>query len=100
MGREMLLWSKRWFEAGGFDVLYGDTDSLFVRSGGADADAARTQARQLAAALNAELGAHVAATWRVQSRLELDFEKLYLKVFLPRARHSARGASKRYAGLI
>ncbi|HEX9811736.1 MAG TPA: DNA polymerase domain-containing protein, partial [Burkholderiales bacterium] len=27
-GREMLLWSKRWFEAAGYRVLYGDTDSL------------------------------------------------------------------------
>ena len=33
------------------------------------------------------------------SKLELKFEKLYLKLFLPRARHSTRGASKRYAGL-
>ena len=32
-GREMLLWSKAWFEAAGFQVLYGDTDSLFVESG-------------------------------------------------------------------
>ncbi len=32
-GREMLLWSKRWFEDAGFRVLYGDTDSLFVGSG-------------------------------------------------------------------
>ena len=32
-GREILLWSKRWFETAGFSVLYGDTDSLFVRSG-------------------------------------------------------------------
>ena len=38
---EMLLWSKRWFEAAGFDVLYGDTDSLFVRSRGVDPDRAR-----------------------------------------------------------
>jgi len=36
----------------------------------------------------------------VASRLELKFEKLYLKLFLPRARHSTRGASKRYAGLL
>ena len=34
----------------------------------------------------------------MQSRLELKFEKLYLKLFLPQARHSTRGASKRYAG--
>ena len=33
MGRDLLLWSKRWFEAAGFTVLYGDTDSLFVQSG-------------------------------------------------------------------
>jgi len=32
--------------------------------------------------------------------LELEFEKLYLKLFLPTARHSTRGASKRYAGLL
>src|SRR5690606_6006265 len=32
MGREILLWSKRWFESKSFTVLYGDTDSLFVRS--------------------------------------------------------------------
>jgi DNA polymerase-2 len=100
LGREMLLWSKRWFEAAGYDVLYGDTDSLFVRSGRDDADEARAEARGLAAKLNAELASHIAAQWRVESRLELEFEKLYLKLFLPHARHSARGASKRYAGLV
>jgi DNA polymerase-2 len=99
LGREMLLWSKRWFEAAGFTVLYGDTDSLFVQTPTADPVAAREQARELAAALNADLGRYIAARWRVPSRLELKFEKLYLRLFLPHARHSARGASKRYAGL-
>lgn len=100
MGKEMLLWSKRWFETAGFEVLYGDTDSLFVRSGRSDADAAAAEGRTLAAALNAELERHIAERWTVESRLELQFEKLYAKLFLPRARHSARGASKRYAGLV
>ena len=35
----------------------------------------------------------------MQSRLELKFEKLYVKLFLPLARGSTRGASKRYVGL-
>ena len=37
--------------------------------------------------------------WQVTSRLDLKFEKLYRRLFLPHARHSMRGASKRYAGL-
>jgi DNA polymerase-2 len=32
--------------------------------------------------------------------LELEFEKTYLRLILPHARHSTRGASKRYAGLL
>jgi DNA polymerase II len=99
-GKELLLWSRGWFEAAGYKVLYGDTDSLFVDSQGDDPQAARERGRELAAALNRDLGRHVDERWRVASRLELEFEKLYLKLFLPRARHSTRGASKRYAGLL
>jgi DNA polymerase-2 len=98
-GREVLLWSKRWFEAAGFVVLYGDTDSLFVQTSTLDPVAASDQGRKIAAALNADLARHIAERWHVQSRLELKFEKLYLKLFLPHARGSTRGASKRYAGL-
>ncbi len=100
MGKEMLLWSKSWFEAAGFEVLYGDTDSLFVRSAITDADSALAEAANLAARLNLELERYIAGRWNVRSRLELEFEKLYARLFLPRARHSARGASKRYAGLV
>lgn len=100
MGRELLLWSKRWFETAGYRVLYGDTDSLFVSSGFNDPAAAADHARVLAAKLNAALAEHVERRWRVASRLELEFEKLYVRLFLPHARHSSRGASKRYAGLV
>lgn len=100
MGREILLWSKRWFEEQGFKVLYGDTDSLFVQSRGDDSAAVREQGRQLAARLNEEIARFIEGKWRVTSKLELKFEKLYLKLFLPRARGSTRGASKRYAGLV
>jgi DNA polymerase-2 len=99
MGREILLWSKGWFEDAGYRVLYGDTDSLFVQTSTIAVDAARDEAAQLAAQLTAELAQYIAGRWRVTSRLELKFEKLYLRLFLPHARHSTRGASKRYAGL-
>jgi DNA polymerase II len=100
LGRDMLLWSKRWFEDRGFRVLYGDTDSLFVHSGHDAPQVAEKQAHDLALGLNADLSREIADRWRVASRLELEFEKLYLKLFLPHARGSARGASKRYAGLV
>jgi DNA polymerase-2 len=99
MGREMLLWSKRWFEDCGFAVLYGDTDSLFVRSAIEDAEQAAATGRDLAKQLSQEIAAYIEQRWRVTSKLELKYEKLYLRLFLSRARHSTRGASKRYAGL-
>lgn len=99
-GRELLLWSKQWFERAGFVVLYGDTDSLFVQSGIEDADAALARGRELSVELSREIAKYIEERWRVPSRLELKFEKLYRKLFLPQARHSTRGASKRYAGLL
>jgi DNA polymerase-2 len=99
-GRELLLWSKAWFETTGYKVLYGDTDSLFVESGADDAKLAGDRGRELAENLNGDLRRYIEERWRVASRMELEFEKLSLRLFLPRARHSTRGASKRYAGLI
>jgi DNA polymerase II len=100
LGRELLLWSKQWFEAAGFTVLYGDTDSLFVASGLADLAKARAKSLELAASLNADLARYIHERWRVQSRLELEFKKLYLKLFLPRVRHGTGGARKRYVGWV
>ena len=99
MGRRLLQWSKAWFEARGFDVLYGDTDSVFVRSGMATG-AAREAGPPLAADLNAALGDHIGERWSVASRLEMEFEKLYVQLFLPSVRHGGAGARKRYAGLV
>jgi DNA polymerase-2 len=96
-GRELLLWCKARVEARGRRVLYGDTDSLFVEAAGADAQA---DGQRLASELNAELAEHILRTWRVPSRLELSFDRLYLRLFLPAVRHGAAGARKRYAGLV
>jgi len=100
MGKHLLLWSKGWFESAGFKVLYGDTDSLFVSSASTDPLDARRRARDLVAFLNCDLTRYIESRWRRESRLELEFEKLYSRLFLPRARHSTRGASKRYAGWV
>jgi DNA polymerase-2 len=97
-GRELLLWTRDRAEQRGLRVLYGDTDSLFVQAQG-DPASASARGHEMAASLNADLARYVAARWRVASRLELKFEKLYVRLLLPFARGSTRGASKRYAGL-
>ncbi len=99
-GREVLLWSKARIESFGRPVLYGDTDSLFVLSGEEDPAVARKIGLDLAVRLNRDLAEHVLATWRVPSRLEMEFEMLYLKILLPHVRHGVTGARKRYAGLV
>jgi len=99
-GRHFLLWSKQWFENAGFAVLYGDTDSLFVQSRTTDPVAAGQEGAQLAARLNRDVEDYIAGRWRVESRLELEFEKLYVKLFLPSLRHGSAGARKRYAGIV
>jgi DNA polymerase-2 len=99
-GREMLLWCKQRIERQGRRVLYGDTDSLFVESGAADAAAARSFGDTLAARLNRDLAAYIQERWRVESRLDLVFDRLYLRLCLPVMRHDVAGARKRYAGLV
>jgi DNA polymerase-2 len=81
-------------------VIYGDTDSLFVDAGEADSRAASKRAE----GLRETIGAHVAETLRaefgVRSWLELEFEKVYARFWMPEVRGGATGSKKRYAGLV
>jgi DNA polymerase-2 len=99
-GREILLWGKARIEAGGRRVLYGDTDSLFIESGEPDPTDARRLGETLAADLTRDLATHIEQTWGVASGLELQFERVYLRLYLPAVRHGTTGARKRYAGLV
>jgi DNA polymerase-2 len=99
-GREALLWCKERVEVEGRRVLYGDTDSLFVESGVTRPEAARRFGEDLAEALTRDLSAHIDRRWGVPSRLELEFDRLYLRLCLPALRGGTAGARKRYAGLV
>ena len=98
-GRELLLYTKARCEVHGHEVLYGDTDSLFVRSNEADGARALSVGRTLAVTLNEELRTHITNTWPgAQSALLLQLEGLYDRLFFPRMRQAAGGARKRYVG--
>ena len=99
-GRDVLRWSKKRFEEYGYRVIYGDTDSVFVLSGVDDPDEAWSLGGNLVERFDRDLARHLRDTWQVESRLELELEKLYLKLHLPHMRHGRGGARKRYAGLM
>ncbi len=99
-GKEILLWSKARIESLGLRVLYGDTDSLFVLSGKRTPAEARALGAEIVIRLNRDIAVHIRETWDVESRLELEFERLYLKLHLPEMRHGRGGARKRYVGLV
>ena len=97
-GHEIIRRSKTFIESEGFEVIYGDTDSLFVLLG--DRPGAREVAAALAERLNGWWRATLAEEHRLESRLEVEFESLFERFLMPTLRGAAKGTKKRYAGLV
>ena len=86
---------------GGFEVIYGDTDSIFVDVKTDDPLEAKRAGEELEKNLNSFFQSFVRNEYRRDSVLEIEFEKQYLKLFIPSARgESSKGAKKRYAGKL
>lgn len=104
-GQEILNASKGFIEAQGFQVIYGDTDSVFVVVSATD-DTPRTPkecdaiGRQLMHRLNQWFADNLQRDYGLQSHLEVEFETHYQQFFMPTIRGSDKGSKKRYAGLI
>ncbi|MGA2977246.1 MAG: DNA polymerase II [Spirochaetia bacterium] len=108
-GQRILYWARDQVTEKGFEVIYGDTDSLFVLSGARGEPPAEELAAigtELARYVNARLAEYVRASYGVESRMELEFEAIYRRFFLPPMRSVTddeegenRGRAKGYAGL-
>jgi len=86
LGRKYLEWARDWFTSRGMAVLYGDTDSVFVQTGGNGPDLARQ--------LNADLSAAIRTEYGLESFLELRAEKRYRRFLIPRMRGAVGQASQ------
>jgi DNA polymerase-2 len=99
-GQHVIRLAASAVQARGHRVIYGDTDSLFVDLGEHDTERAAARAEELRAAVAAAVGEALQEEFGCPSYLELEFEKVYARFFLPEVRGGAAGSKKRYAGLV
>jgi DNA polymerase-2 len=99
-GQWILRTARAHLESKGYAVLYGDTDSLFVKLKQGQEQAPHQEGARIAEDVDGFIGRKLKDEFGVESVLELEFEKAYRKIFFPAMRGREQGASKRYAGLV
>ena len=104
---EILKKTSVWIEELGHQVIYGDTDSIFVSIG---ADKSKHQASELGIELqnfiNEKWQLTLQQDFKITSQLDIEYETHFTKFLMPKIRglnhikdQKAIGTKKRYAGL-
>ncbi len=99
-GHQMMKQTRELVEAEGYDVIYGDTDSIFIWL-------KKEYANGEALAIGEGLAGKINNWWRtmlmekhgLECHLEIEFDTHYQKFFMPTIRGTEMGSKKRYAGL-
>ncbi|SCY38074.1 DNA polymerase II [Desulfoluna spongiiphila] len=99
-GQWVLKTTRRYLEEQGYEVIYGDTDSVFVCLKASEIAEGEVAPRNLVAELNTFMARKIEEEFGVVSRLELEFEKHFTRFFLPSLRGGGESAKKRYAGTV
>ncbi|MBN2421441.1 DNA polymerase II [Candidatus Woesearchaeota archaeon] len=84
----------------GYDVIYGDTDSVFILTRGKNPEDAEKIGNKLAEEINKFLKKFIKDEYERESFLELEFDKVFKKFMMPKTRGTETGSKKRYAGLL
>jgi DNA polymerase-2 len=95
-GQQTLHWAREAFEGEGVQVLYGDTDSVFVQLQGGE----QGEAEMLRDQVQSNIAERIRREYRVEPQLELELEKIFERLLLPRVRGGGSGSKKRYAGWV
>ncbi len=99
-GHEILIQSKNFIEDAGYQVIYGDTDSVFVLLGSVPNEQVQVIGNDLTAQLNEWWTKRLREKYDIDSFLEMEFETHFSKFLMPTVRGSDAGSKKRYAGLV
>jgi len=100
-GHEIMLQTKAWIEKAGYKVIYGDTDSTFIKL---DDELTQNQCDEigklLADEINLKWQKKLHKEFNLLSHLEIEFETVYSPFFMPTIRGDIKGSKKRYVGQV
>lgn len=98
---EIIQRSAQWIETQGYEVIYGDTDSVFVwlkeKKNQQQADEI---GKKLSTDLNCWWKQTIQQEHQLDSKLEIEYETHYQRFFMPSIRGADVGSKKRYAGTV
>lgn len=97
----ILKTTKSWIEAKGYQVIYGDTDSIFVHVGDhQSAEQSRALGGILQDYINQKWQKLLKEQFNIVSELDIEFETHFSQFLMPTIRGQDIGTKKRYAGLV
>lgn len=99
-GQWILNKTRKYLEDNNYTVIYGDTDSLFIELKPLERENYNASAQIITKDINIYLTCFIKTEFKVDSLLEIEYEKHFRKFFLPGLRGGKTGAKKRYAGLL
>ena len=100
-GHEIMNQTRALIEAEGYQVIYGDTDSIFVwLNQSLQPKEANRIGEHLASTITQWWRTHLQDTYDLDSALELEYENHYTRFLMPTIRGSQEGTKKRYAGMV
>ena len=100
-GHQIIQDTSEWIFKQGYDVIYGDTDSVFVwlKKDVSDREADDIGNR-LVVGINDYWKTRLRDDFAIESFLELEYETHYRQFFMPSIRGSEEGSKKRYVTLL
>lgn len=99
-GHDILKTTKQWIHDKGYQVIYGDTDSIFVHVKDGEENQIMSLGTELQHYINHKWQHHIKEVYQLDCELEIEFETHFSKFLMPTIRGSELGTKKRYAGMI
>jgi DNA polymerase II len=99
-GRMLIQLTIKKVEDMGYEVIYGDTDSIFVNAKLKSYAEAEKVSEKIEKEINTFYEKYIHDEYSRKNYLELEGDRIFIRFIMPKVRGSEEGAKKRYAGLI